>query len=121
MVTMPTNTPADAEYGLCPHCGCDCGDPHDRPECAAVVRGQMTDLQARCASRGLIHPTQPIRSAREEIAHGCDGPLTSFVLIARACDLIATGTDPEIVANALHEELSERGMLIEGNVEVPGS
>jgi hypothetical protein len=61
---------------------------------------------------------------RAQIAHGCDGPLTAFVLISRATDLAANpDSDREKVANALYEELTARGFLSEegGYTEYPGT
>lgn len=58
---------------------------------------------------------------RQEISHICDGPITSFVLISRAMEMVRMGADSETAANALAEELEARGMLTEGTVEVPGS
>ena len=63
-----------------------------------------------------------IRKARQEISHGCDGPLTAPVLIHRAFDLVIhCQATAEVAADALTEELEERGMLIQGIVEVPGT
>lgn len=57
-----------------------------------------------------------IKNAKEELSHGCDGPITDFVLISRACRLAASGKfgAPE-VANALDEVLREYGFLKEHN------
>lgn len=63
-----------------------------------------------------------IAAAREEIADLTDGPLSAFVLIGRAC--LGASKDPEHVsayANALYEELVERGWLDAGAVEITGS
>ena len=38
-----------------------------------------------------------------------DGPVTAFVVIARATNL--KGLDPELVANALYDALNEGGFL----------
>jgi len=67
-----------------------------------------------------LYPSEPsddeIRAAREKIDHGCDGPITPFVLIARACDL-ASGSERErsAVANALHGALVSYGWLSDGD------
>ncbi len=38
--------------------------------------------------------------------HRCDGPVTSFVAISRACELAAKGTfPPDVLANALDSAL----------------
>ena len=49
---------------------------------------------------------QKIAAAREDLEDRTDGPVTAFVLMARACDLSADGRhDPEALANALHDSL----------------
>jgi len=68
--------------------------------------------------------TSTINSIRDELAHGCDGPITSFVLICRATELAGRGFDPSNVANALIEELEMRGMMAADHgdrIEVTGS
>jgi hypothetical protein len=56
------------------------------------------------------------QKARNWISYEHDGPVTDFVLCARACDLAAAGElDHEAIANALHDELAARGFLTEGN------
>lgn len=63
-----------------------------------------------------------IDAARAEIAHRCDGPITSYVLIARALQAAAQGRHGyEALANGLDAELRERGYLVEGEDEIPGS
>ncbi len=53
-----------------------------------------------------------IINARAELSHTTDGPITRFVLIARACELAAKGeVAHDVVANALYEELAERGLM----------
>lgn len=60
--------------------------------------------------------------ARDAINHGCDGPITPFVLIMRACELVEEGKyDVQSVANALDLELCERGWLAENAIEVTGT
>lgn len=50
--------------------------------------------------------------ARKAIDHGCDGPITPFVLIARACDVASRGDcHAHAVADALHEALESRRWL----------
>ncbi len=54
--------------------------------------------------------------AQQELEHGCDGPVTDFVLIARACRLAAKGTfGPGEIANALDQALREFGYLNSDN------
>jgi hypothetical protein len=48
--------------------------------------------------------------AKEAIAYTYDGPVTVFVLIARAMREVAGGVDDNIMANALMECLSEHGV-----------
>lgn len=60
------------------------------------------------------------------ISHRCDGPITDFVLISRAIRLaghydISHSFSPEDIAEALHQELSERGFLTDADPEIPGS
>ncbi len=66
-------------------------------------------------------PVCTIKSARTWLSDRSDGPITCFVLICRATDLVALGWDPEVTANALHEELRTRGFIADGDVERPGS
>jgi len=57
-----------------------------------------------------------ISSAREELSHGCDGPLTPFVLMSRATDLVARGkASADVAANALCEELESFGWVADPN------
>jgi hypothetical protein len=52
-----------------------------------------------------------IEEARDFICWPHDGPLTRFVIIARACRAIKDGTyKQEIIAEALHEALFPRGL-----------
>lgn len=53
-----------------------------------------------------------IQLAINEISHGCDGPITAFVLIARAMDLVAEkGCNPVVASNALDTCLIEFGFI----------
>ena len=46
------------------------------------------------------------------IDHVCDGPMTAFVAISRACDLVASGEiRPEAAANALDTVLRAYGWI----------
>ena len=56
-----------------------------------------------------------IAKARHMISHNGDGPLTAFVLMSRACELRAMPAD--VVANALIEELIERGYLTQDAIK----
>lgn len=60
----------------------------------------------------LTDLTAQIAAAYEDITDRTDGPLTGFVLMSRACDLVAKGHNPEAVANALHEALTDLGYLV---------
>ena len=64
-----------------------------------------------------------VSQVRALISHGGDGPITNFVLISRAAKwATCVGcVDSEVVANALFEELEERGMLSDGEVYTPGT
>ena len=50
---------------------------------------------------------------RDQISHTTDGPVTAFVLMSRAAHIVKAGADPERAANALYEELWERGFVKE--------
>lgn len=55
-----------------------------------------------CKCDDCIH----IARAKHDIDHGCDGPITAFVLISRACRLVEKRKyDSETIANALHAAL----------------
>jgi len=54
---------------------------------------------------------------RQEISHTLEGPVTDFVLVSRAMEQVQRGANPADAANALYEELKERGFLAEGHVE----
>jgi len=57
-----------------------------------------------------IEPTEAnVSFARHAISHNGDGPLTPFVLIARAFEM--RDVSPEVASNALYEELRARGWL----------
>lgn len=52
--------------------------------------------------------------AYDEVTHGCDGPITVFVIMARATRLAARGSvKPEIVAEAMLYALRDFGYLSE--------
>lgn len=53
-----------------------------------------------------------ISIARDAIDHGCDGPITPFVLMVRAAEYSARNpARAEAAANALYEALTEFGWL----------
>ncbi len=63
---------------------------------------------------------RPIDAIKEQLNHGCDGPITPFVLISRACLFAQETKDPVKamdIANALNELLTEYGWLKNGIVE----
>ncbi len=67
---------------------------------------------------------RPIDAIKEQLNHGCDGPITPFVLISRAIRLATNAPyiegysgHPENIANALDELLTEYGWLKNGIVE----
>jgi len=65
-----------------------------------------------------------VAQARNLIADPGDGPITNFVLIYRALEAMQARSGfwtPQIMAEALQGELTERSMLAKGWVEVPGS
>lgn len=57
-----------------------------------------------------------IRGHRNIIEDRTDGPLTRFVLISRACNLISLGNDPDSCANALYYSLIELGLMNEDDI-----
>lgn len=48
-----------------------------------------------------------IREMVDTLTHGCDGPLTRFVLISRAADQVARGVSADTVSEALYMALVE--------------
>ncbi len=59
-----------------------------------------------------------IQQIKDRLNHGCDGPITPFVLISRATMLASSRTEfPENIANALDELLTEYGWLTNGLVQ----
>jgi hypothetical protein len=84
----------------------------------------LTDEQVRQVMEYVQRTPQesPEARLRSEIAHRCDGPITPFVLIARACDgAAAKPSDATALANALYEELCDRGWLVRDAIEETGS
>ena len=58
-----------------------------------------------------VQPTEAnIAFARHAISHNCDGPITPFVLISRACEM--RSVSHETAAAALYEELRAWGWLL---------
>ena len=64
-----------------------------------------------------------IAAAREVLSDPSDGPITPFVLIGRACLGVSKNAEygASIYANALYEELVERGWLTAEAMESTGS
>lgn len=64
---------------------------------------------------GSVTQKDKINFIRSGIAHVTDGPITPFVLISRAMRMASDrrAFNSEDVANALHEELSERGWIVD--------
>lgn len=63
-----------------------------------------------------------IWQVRNHISHLCDGPITPFVLIRRACQLVEDKKyDATTVANALDDELTDRSWLLRDIIEITGS
>ncbi len=63
-----------------------------------------------------------VNQVKDKLNHGCDGPITPFVLISRAIQLAAENDGEafayaENIANALDELLTEYGWLKDGLVE----
>lgn len=66
---------------------------------------------------------QAVEKATRDLEHGCDGPVTCFVVIGRALRLAEAKTHHvDILSEALHDVLTVRGWLQDdGSGEVPGS
>lgn len=47
----------------------------------------------------------------QHLEHGCDGPITAFVVMSRCTELVARGADEEHAANALYAVLERWGFL----------
>lgn len=63
-----------------------------------------------------------IGAARADIEHGCDGPITDFVMIGRAMRLAANAAhSTEALSNALWLALEGRGYLRDADAEIPGT
>lgn len=74
----------------------------------AIVPSAEPNDSAPCACEACAN----IARAKREIDHGCDGPLTAFVLISRAARLAERRKyDSEAIANALLESLTEYGWI----------
>lgn len=60
---------------------------------------------------------------RDQITHGCDGPVTDFVMMARAVEMARDNPKipTEAIYEVLHAELKARGYLVQGEDEIPGS
>lgn len=83
---------------------------------SVFVAGEALDIQraTRIYEPILTDTEQKIAHQKnaDTIDHGCDGPITPFVLIMRAIELAQSGKVPaSIVGNALHEKLTEYGWL----------
>lgn len=61
-----------------------------------------------------------IPQVRGAITHQNDGPVTAFVIISRATELVKNGLDPELAANAIYEELAWREHLSDHLLEQIG-
>lgn len=62
-----------------------------------------------------------IKKAEGRIDHLCDGPMTPFVAISRACHLSSTlVVHPEAVANALDAVLTRYGWLTDPDAKIVG-
>ena len=61
-----------------------------------------------------------VPQVRGAITHQNDGPVTAFVIISRATELVKKGLDPELAANAIYEELAWREHLSDSLLEEIG-
>jgi hypothetical protein len=69
----------------------------------------------------MSYKQMTIEHAKSAIGHGCDGPITPFVLISRATEIVSKGCDPVIAANALYEYLVAYEYLTDETVFETGS
>ena len=61
-----------------------------------------------------------INKAKKELTHGCDGPITDFVIISRGCFLLEKSKfNATIVSNAIAEALQEWGFMSRNNEVYP--
>jgi hypothetical protein len=56
---------------------------------------------------------EAIDEVRDEIAHPFDGPVTGYVLVARAIDAAQRGGDGDVIVEALVRELKSRGVSVD--------
>lgn len=54
---------------------------------------------------------QDLRCAVGELTHGCDGPVTAFVILARATRQVANGRDEDLYAEAAYDALVSHGFM----------
>ena len=52
---------------------------------------------------------------KHHISTRTDGPVTTFVLIARAMRAVEQGCDSDTAANALYDALREFGAIVDGD------
>jgi len=91
------------------------------PTTPATVEAEADEVRQVMEYVQRAPQESPEERLRSEIAHRCDGP-TPFVLIARACDAVAAKpSDTTAIANALYEELCDRGWLARDAIEETGS
>ena len=80
------------------------------------------DVCINCFSGGLSHGAclKCIEEAKSELTHGCDGPITDFVIISRGCRLLEAGKFNSVtVSNAIAETLQEWGFMGGENAVYP--
>lgn len=80
-----------------------------------VENGVELAVCVYCASKNAKATTDKmaaIEALAKDINHGTDGPVTPFVLIARACEAVSKGADDTVAANALYHAMTERGFIV---------
>lgn len=88
---------------------------------ARQIRYAVSVLQNEARSK-TADTAAEIEEALKAIDHYCDGPMTPFVAIGRACDLAASGdVSAEAVANALDLVLRSYGWMTNRDDKIVGS
>ena len=78
----------------------------------------MAHICANC--QPCVPCVECIEKAKSELTHGCDGPITDFVIISRGCFLLEKGKfSADIVSNAIAEALQEYGFMGRENAVYP--
>lgn len=97
----------------------------DRRYCGhsqAITGFEVIPACPKCKTCTLEYGVCPActNKAKQKMAHGCDGPITDFVVISRGCELLANGEfGSKEIANAIAETLQEWGFMPRENSVYP--